>query len=90
MGPENFALIRPTVQKSRHFFEVTDVRTHGQKRITSVPLHKFFFGIYVRGKEGNSTNRVKFLPPHFVKENTTILTLDFCEGLFTNKKHVKV
>ena len=25
MGPENFA---PTVQKLRHFFEVTDARTH--------------------------------------------------------------
>ena len=88
MGPENFALFRPTAQKLQHLW--TDTQTDRQKQITSVPLHKFFFGIYVRGKEGNSTNRVKFLPPHFVKENTTILTLDFCEGLFTNKKHVKV
>ena len=28
MGPENFAPIGPTVQKLRHFFEVTVAQTH--------------------------------------------------------------
>ena len=78
MGPENFAQIRPTVQKLRHFFEVTDghtdARTHGRTDIYESPLYHyrkflifFFFCIYVRGKEGNSTTPTKFIPLHFVK-----------------------
>ena len=75
MGPKNFAQIRPTGQKLQHFFEVTDARTDGRTDIYESPLYHyrkflnffFFFCIYVRGKEGNSTNPTKFLPLHFVK-----------------------
>ena len=73
MGPENFVPIRPMVQKLRHFFEVTDGRTHGRTdgqtktNHLSTTTEFFFFFIYVRGKEGNSTNPTKFLPLHFVK-----------------------
>ena len=80
MVPENFAQIRPTVQKLRHFFEVTDTRTDGRTDtrtdghtdIYESPLYHreiffFLFCIYVRGKEGNFTNPTKFLPLHFVK-----------------------
>ena len=72
MVPENFVPIRPTVQKLRHFFKVTDGRTDGRTK-TNHPctigkiFFFFFFCIYVRGKEGNSTNPTKFLPLHFVK-----------------------
>ena len=75
MDPENFALIRPTVQELRHFFEVTDARA--QKLITSVPIQNFFFCIYMRGKEGNSTNPIKFLLLHFVKDNSIFLSYCF-------------
>ena len=73
MVPENFAQIRPTVQKLQHFFEVTDGRTDGRTDARTKTNHPctigkfFFFCIYVRGKEGNSTNPTKFLPLHFVK-----------------------
>ena len=74
MVPENFAQIRPTVQKLRHFFEVTDGQTHGRTDGQTKTNHlstttEIFFCIYVRGKEGNSTNPTKFLPLHFVKDN---------------------
>ena len=55
VGSENFAPIRQTVQKLRHFFEVThgrtDARRDRQKWITLVPLQKFFFHI-CEGKGG--------------------------------------
>ena len=65
MGPENFAPIRPTVQKLQHFFEVTDGQTKMNLPSTTT---NFFFCIYVRGREGNSTHPTKFLPLHFVKD----------------------
>ena len=48
MGPENFAQIRPTGQKLRHFFEVTDARTDGHtdgQTFTNNPctIGKIFF-----------------------------------------------
>ena len=52
MGPENFAPIRPTVQKLRHFFEVTDARTHRHFLITSVPLQKFILFFTCEGEGG--------------------------------------
>jgi len=77
VGPENFAQIRPTVQKLRHFFEVTDARTDGRTDIYESPLYHreifFFFCIYVRGKEGNFTNPTKFLPLHFVKDKLALV-----------------
>ena len=61
--------------KLQHFFEVThgrtDTQTHGRTdKNESRQYHcKFFFGIYVRGKEGNPT---KLLPLHLVKDNSPI------------------
>ena len=73
MAPENFAQICPTVQKLRHFFEVTHGHTDGRTKTNHfITTTEFFFGIYVRGKEENSTNPTKFLRLHFVKEYETI------------------
>ena len=52
---------------------MTDGQTHGHTDKNESPLYHweiffFFFCIYVRGKEGNSTNPTKFLPLHFVKD----------------------
>ena len=56
MVPENFAQIRPTVQKLRHFFEVTDALTHGHTDKNESPLYHreiFFFFLHIcEGKGG--------------------------------------
>ena len=57
MVPENFAQIRPTVQKLRHFFEVTDAQTHGHTDKNESPLYQreifFFFFLHIcEGKGG--------------------------------------
>ena len=58
----------------RHFFAVTDAQAHRRTDTQTKTNHltttaEFFFCIYVRGKEGNTTNRTKFLPLHFVKDD---------------------
>ena len=67
MGPENFTPIHPSVHKVLHFFEVTDTQTKTNHLSTTTEF--FFFCIYVRGKEGNSTNLTKFLSLYFVKDD---------------------
>ena len=58
MGPENFAPIRPTVQKLRHFFEVTDTRTHGRtdghtdKNESPQYHYRIFFFLHICEGEG--------------------------------------
>ena len=69
VGPENFAPIRPTVQKLQHFFEGTDTHTHTDTQTkTNHPCIIGNFFLHMCEGEGNSTNPTKE-PLHFVKEH---------------------
>ena len=76
-SPVNFALFRPTSQKLWHFFKVTDTQAprHPDKNESRHYHYRILFYMYLRGKEGNSTNPSKFLPLHFVKDNQKPLHL---------------
>ena len=73
-APENFGHIRRPVQKLRHFFSVTDTRTHGRTDAQTFPNdpcttrgEKNFFCLYVGGNSYTTVNCAKFLPFHYVK-----------------------
>ena len=57
--------IRPTCQKLFDFVAETHRQTHFLNTLSTI--REIFFCIYVRVKEGNTTNHTKFLPLHFVK-----------------------
>ena len=57
MGPENFALIRPMVQKLRHFFARTNAgHTDTHKRILPVPLQNFYLLHFMKNKKKRPVN----------------------------------
>ena len=71
MGPKNFAPIRPTGHKLRHFFEVTHGRTDGHKDKNESPQYHYrIFFLHVCEWEGGK-----------LYKTYQISTSSLCEGL---------